>query len=197
MVVALLLIAFPEIGDGYPELSDSYRPGGGLESLFRLFVIVVIGYGIYRFLAEHFRAFSEATRTAVTIFVTLGISFGLAHLTDSARAFPRINKKEVEELSQSPINLNTATRLEIESIPGVGRATATRILDARPFRSLDEVRMLRGITRPNWEQMRDCITVGDAPSPPTVVATPTPAPIKGIIPWQEYRRRLMADTPAD
>ena len=39
----------------------------------------------------------------------------------------------------SPLNINNAPRETIETIPGIGKKRAARILAKRPFKSKDEV----------------------------------------------------------
>jgi predicted flap endonuclease-1-like 5' DNA nuclease len=49
-----------------------------------------------------------------------------------------------------PVDLNTATQSELESIPGVGPALAGRIIGARPFRRVEDLRRVRGIGRQSY-----------------------------------------------
>lgn len=43
------------------------------------------------------------------------------------------------------VNLNTASRAELESLPRVGPAMAKRIIQGRPYRSLDDLDKVKGI----------------------------------------------------
>lgn len=66
-----------------------------------------------------------------------------------------------------PVDLNTATVEQLDTLPGVGPATANAILDHRtsegPFRSVDELIEVRGIGEAKLEALRDLVTVGGAP----------------------------------
>src|SRR5258708_14448670 len=48
-----------------------------------------------------------------------------------------------------PVNLNTATALELQQVPGIGSSTADKILKMRKsygaFRSVDDLRAIKGI----------------------------------------------------
>jgi competence protein ComEA len=48
-----------------------------------------------------------------------------------------------------PVNLNTATALELQQVPGIGLATADKILKMRKsygaFKSVDDLRAIKGI----------------------------------------------------
>lgn len=66
-----------------------------------------------------------------------------------------------------PVDLNTATVEQLDTLPGIGPATANAILDHRtsegPFRSVDELIEVRGIGEAKLEALRDLVTVGGAP----------------------------------
>jgi comEA protein len=77
-----------------------------------------------------------------------------------ARCLPLRNKKP----PLRPVNLNTATALELQQVPGIGPATADKILKMRksygPFKSVDDLRAIKGIGPKRTEKMRKYITVG-------------------------------------
>lgn len=61
------------------------------------------------------------------------------------------------------INLNTATVKELVRLPGVGKVTAERIVRHREksgrFRSVEELLIIRGISRKKLEALRALVTV--------------------------------------
>jgi competence protein ComEA len=63
----------------------------------------------------------------------------------------------------APVNLNTATAAELESLPGVGPVLAERIVDYRTrnggFRSVDELRKVEGVGDARYAQLKDLVTV--------------------------------------
>jgi|SRR5208337_2418038 len=96
-----------------------------------------------------------------------------------------------------PVNLNTATSAELQQVPGIGPATAEKILQARKsygrFKSVNDLQAIRGIGPKKLDKMRKYLTVGGAPpqtnktasqaavngkAPPTkpTPATPPPSP---------------------
>jgi competence protein ComEA len=87
-----------------------------------------------------------------------------------------------------PINLNTATAAELQQVPGIGPSTADKILKMRkaygPFKSVDDLRAIKGIGPKRMEKMRKYLTVGKAAAqkkPPTQTtpahnAPPSPRP---------------------
>lgn len=64
-----------------------------------------------------------------------------------------------ELLEIREVNINTASREEIESLLGIGPVKAQAIIDNRPYRSIEEVREVKGIKKKTFEQIRDRITV--------------------------------------
>ena len=72
------------------------------------------------------------------------------------------------------LDINSAGRRELESLPGVGPVLARRILEFRaknpPFRRVEEILIIRGIGRRKFEALRGRIRVaastGRTTSPP-------------------------------
>ncbi|HMD06482.1 MAG TPA: helix-hairpin-helix domain-containing protein [Candidatus Acidoferrum sp.] len=95
----------------------------------------------------------------------------------------------------APINLNTATSEELQQVPGIGPVTAEKILQMRKsygaFKSVNDLRAVRGIGPKRLEKMRKYLTVSKAvsatksanaqspatpPKPPTVPSDPPDPP---------------------
>src|SRR5271166_142957 len=66
----------------------------------------------------------------------------------------------------APVNLNTATSEELQLVPGIGPATADKILQMRKsygaFKSVDDLLAIRGIGPKRLEKMRKYLTVAKA-----------------------------------
>jgi competence ComEA-like helix-hairpin-helix protein len=63
-----------------------------------------------------------------------------------------------------PVNVNTATAEQLQEVPGIGPATADKILQARKsygtFKSVDDLQAIKGIGPKRLEKMRKYLTVG-------------------------------------
>ena len=73
----------------------------------------------------------------------------------------------VSGAAAAALNLNTATKDELVALPGIGPAKAQAIVDYRnqhgPFKSVDEVRKVKGIGEKLFLQIKPEIAIG-APS---------------------------------
>lgn len=68
------------------------------------------------------------------------------------------------------IDLNRATEAELQELPGIGPARASAIVKARPFRTVDDLKALRGITPAVFAEISPRLTVAGLPT------TTAPAP---------------------
>lgn len=61
------------------------------------------------------------------------------------------------------ININTATAEQLDTLPGIGTTYAQRIIEYRQtnggFKSIDEIKNVKGIGEKTFEKFRDKITV--------------------------------------
>ena len=66
----------------------------------------------------------------------------------------------------APLNLNAATEAQLEALPGIGPATATRIVEYRKknggFKKVEELMNVKGIGEKSFLKLKALITV--APS---------------------------------
>ena len=73
------------------------------------------------------------------------------------------NNEKTEDTKNSKVNINTATQAQLETLPGIGPSTATKILTYRKekgkFTKIQDIKEVSGIGDSKFEKIKDYITV--------------------------------------
>lgn len=74
-------------------------------------------------------------------------------------------------------NLNTATQTELEALPGVGKKMAEAIIAKRPFKSVEDLKEVKGVGDAKFAKLKELVSVDGATAamPTTAKATATAA----------------------
>jgi hypothetical protein len=114
-------------------------------------------------------------------FLSLGLMLTLALPAFAGQAAPA--KAAQVKAPAAVVNLNTASESDLVALPGVGPATAKKIIAGRPYTSVADLAKA-GVPKNTIEKITSMVTVGaatsaaaaPAPKPAPAPATPAPAP---------------------
>ena len=97
----------------------------------------------------------------IRIVTVVLLVLGLAVATAAAQDAPR--RSSPTSSASAPINLNTATVAQLESLPGIGKATAERILEYRQkngsFKRVEDLMNVRGVGEKSFLTLKPLVTV--------------------------------------
>jgi len=98
------------------------------------------------------------TRMVAAALVALVITAGMVRAQEPKAAAPAH--------AAAVLNLNTATAAQLEGLPGIGKATADRIVEYRQksggFKKVEDLMNVRGIGEKNFLKLKPLITVTPA-----------------------------------
>lgn len=96
----------------------------------------------------------------ILMMVLLILGFGVAA---QAEQEARRTTPAAKASASGPLNLNTATVAQLETLPGVGKSTAERILEYREksggFKKIEDLMNVRGIGEKSFLKLKPLITV--------------------------------------
>jgi comEA protein len=126
---------------------------------------------IARIRAQRTASRSRLDRTAATLSVALGLAALMAALALPLAAQvlePASEPRQAQEASRAtraaaPLNLNTATADELEALPGIGPATASRIVEYRqkngPFKKIEDLMNIKGIGEKSFLKLKPLVSI--------------------------------------
>ena len=95
----------------------------------------------------------------------LGVLMVLALAVPVAQAQEKTEKAKSAPTASAPINLNTATVAQLETLPGIGSRTAQLIVEHRQknggFKKIEELMNIKGIGEKSFLKIKPHVTVGD------------------------------------
>ena len=143
------LEAVPEIGPEGARAILAARPFKNLDDLDRV------------------KGIPTETLEQIRAKVRVSAATGGTGLGEPAKRKKRLGEPAAAATPADPqlVDVNTASRETLAAIPVIGPDLAQTIVAARPFKSLDELSRLKGLTAEQLEQMRAVLTLTPKPAP--------------------------------
>jgi competence protein ComEA len=99
----------------------------------------------------------------IRIVIAVLLVFGLGVATRAAQDTSRRSPATSTASASSPVNLNTASVAQLETLPGIGKATAERILEYRQkngsFKKVEDLMNVRGVGEKSFLKLKPLVTV--------------------------------------
>ena len=152
---------------------------------------------------------SNATITKITPLVTVGsggaASSSKSAAPDSSTAMtPKKSKADsasASSASSGPVDLNSASEADLIALPGVGKATAAKIIAGRPYSSVSDLSKA-GVSKATITKIQGQVTVSGSaaatskPAPAPSAPASSPAPSKSAPAASSTTTSAPAATPA-
>ena len=99
----------------------------------------------------------------IRILTIVLLALGLMSAEAAAQGAAAKPQKSPATTAAAPVNLNTATVAQLDSLPGIGKATADRIVEYRQknggFKKAEELMNVRGVGEKNFLKLKSMVTV--------------------------------------
>jgi DNA uptake protein ComE-like DNA-binding protein len=98
---------------------------------------------------------------ALTLGAVADVSAKAADTKAPAKSEAKKDDKAAEK-KKGPIDINTATADELQTIPGIGDAYSKKIIDNRPYARKDEIVKKAGVPQATYDKIKDQIIAKQA-----------------------------------
>ena len=93
----------------------------------------------------------------IALFIAVVFAFGLAGMPDAVAQAPKDKPASTEAkpaAKKGPIDINTASAEELQSLKGIGDVYAKKIINNRPYKSKDELASKNVIPQATYDKIK-------------------------------------------
>jgi competence protein ComEA len=83
----------------------------------------------------------------------------IAAATKTQPAAEKPSKSAVKLAPGQKVNINTASKEQLDTLPGIGPVKAQAIIDGRPYQKTEDIMKVKGIKQGEFNKIKDSITV--------------------------------------
>lgn len=169
------LVRLDELNTSFP-IAENIEAAGDKVQLVKASITGAVGKpGVYELAdgsvnQDLINLASGFTRNADLIFVSKEINLAATVKNNSQLYVPQINEQTLlkstsqstspaSPATSSKININSAPKSKLEELPGIGSATAEKIIAGRPYATIEDLDKVSGIGESTLEKLKDLIEV--------------------------------------
>jgi len=92
---------------------------------------------------------------SLVLFCILCLASGLAGAQGTSQA----TKTSASNAASNLVDINSATKEQLDALPEIGPVKAQAIIDGRPYKKIEDIMKVKGIKQGTFNKIKDSITV--------------------------------------